>query len=299
MDTLAQGNVTPGHIFRGAVDKRDFYIKLVTDNDEPIQNAKFKIIFQNSQTIRINSDSEGVLNFLRKAPGTFKIKLLKEEKVSKGTKTPEKLAKDESTEDTLSITSIKDKLKKGLLVDPKNKKRAKIVLANKILLEIQIIGTDGQPASNKAFKLTFPDGTQIEGYTNRKGFIKEEIPYIKDLKIGLDIDIEEENTEENNFDMFQEAEPFNDPEISSINIPKLDFRGVKRYDYEKFEVKDIVVLNVYLVEEKDSTPNAVAKKYGVSLDELKEENVDGEMIVFLNEPISENFSLSKEGITVG
>ena len=82
MSTLAEGIVENADTFTGVVRSRLMRIILMDYDDEPISNTKFKVMFQDGQTISVTSDEKGVIKFIRKAEGEFEIELLEEDEAS-------------------------------------------------------------------------------------------------------------------------------------------------------------------------------------------------------------------------
>ena len=62
--------------YTGIVRSRAVRILLLDYNDEPVPNAKCKITFQDGQTMEVESDSEGVVEFSKKAEGEVEIELV-------------------------------------------------------------------------------------------------------------------------------------------------------------------------------------------------------------------------------
>jgi len=87
MVTSAQGIAGKVALFAGVV-RAHLHIFLVNDADEPIPNLKCEVVFQDGQTIRVESDAEGVLKFPRKAEGEFDLKLLEEGEPTTESKSP-------------------------------------------------------------------------------------------------------------------------------------------------------------------------------------------------------------------
>jgi hypothetical protein len=79
MDTSAEGIVEKASTLTGVVRAQDFEINMVNEVDESVSNAKCKITFQNGQTLDVESDSQGVLKFVKKTSGEFQVKLLEDE----------------------------------------------------------------------------------------------------------------------------------------------------------------------------------------------------------------------------
>jgi hypothetical protein len=79
MASTAKGIVEKAKTFTGIVRSRAIRILLFDADDEPIPNAKCKVTFQDGQTMDVESDSEGVIEFIRKASGDFEIELLEED----------------------------------------------------------------------------------------------------------------------------------------------------------------------------------------------------------------------------
>ena len=83
----AEGIVEMAKTFTGVVRSRAIRILLLNYNDEPIPNAKCKVTFQDGQTMKVESNNEGFIIFLKKAEGEVEIELLEEE--GKGTESSE------------------------------------------------------------------------------------------------------------------------------------------------------------------------------------------------------------------
>jgi len=83
MSTSMEGIVEKAGTFTGVVRALDFRIVLVNDADEPISNAKCKVMFQNGQEILVESSNKGILKFHRRAQGKLKVKLLESEETRK------------------------------------------------------------------------------------------------------------------------------------------------------------------------------------------------------------------------
>jgi uncharacterized GH25 family protein len=79
----AEGIVENAAMFTGVVRTRTIQITLRNYDDELIPNTKCKLTFQDGQTTVVKSDDKGVIKFLTKTQGEFKIELLEEEESSK------------------------------------------------------------------------------------------------------------------------------------------------------------------------------------------------------------------------
>jgi hypothetical protein len=75
MSKLKHGIVGNATLFKGVVGP-SFKVFLVNPADNPISHAKCQIKLQNDQTMRIASDSEGVLKISGQITGEFDIQLL-------------------------------------------------------------------------------------------------------------------------------------------------------------------------------------------------------------------------------
>lgn len=64
-------------LFKGRI-RNMVTILVVNDNDDPLPNTKFKVVFKNNQSIEVQSNSEGKLLIPMRAKGKLKFELLEE-----------------------------------------------------------------------------------------------------------------------------------------------------------------------------------------------------------------------------
>ena len=83
MTKSAEGIVEKAFTYKGLVRAKEFVqVILMSCSDEPIPNAKCKVTFQDGQTIDVESNDKGILNFQKKAEGEVEIEILEEEENS-------------------------------------------------------------------------------------------------------------------------------------------------------------------------------------------------------------------------
>ncbi len=79
MSTSSQGIAGKATLFTGVVCPRFITVTLLDDKCKPISNVKCEVTFEEGDetvTVEITSDGQGVLKFQRKASGKFTVKLL-------------------------------------------------------------------------------------------------------------------------------------------------------------------------------------------------------------------------------
>ena len=72
----AEGVVERAKTYTGLVRSRAVRILLLDYEDEPISNAQCKVTFEDGQTLEVESDSEGIIEFSKKAEGEVEIELV-------------------------------------------------------------------------------------------------------------------------------------------------------------------------------------------------------------------------------
>jgi hypothetical protein len=97
----AEGIVEMAKTFTGIVRSRAIRVFLFNYNDEALPNVKCRVTFQDGQTTDVESNSEGIIEFIRKSQGEFEIEFLEEEAAveESGEDEEEEAAVEESGED--------------------------------------------------------------------------------------------------------------------------------------------------------------------------------------------------------
>jgi hypothetical protein len=79
----AEGIVEKATMFSGVVHRHELArVALMDYVDEPIKNTKCRITFEDGQTMEVESDEKGIVEFYRKAQGEIKIEVLEEDEAN-------------------------------------------------------------------------------------------------------------------------------------------------------------------------------------------------------------------------